>query len=258
LERSCNRPCRYNPILKQPFMTKNRCLFTVFKWLKKDDFISCPFADSLFYLQKFCIILHILFVGDLMNRIKIGCVILAAGQSTRFGENKLLAKLDGIPLSQRIMQTVSSCSFYRTVIVTQYPSIEQFALPYHFSVVFNTHPDWGISESIRLGTDLLQDCDGILYCTADQPMLSQKSIQIIMNTFIGNPRSIVCAAVDGSSRNPCLFPAACFSQLLSLQGDKGGRSLLKYHSWIPVDIPYIETVDCDTPDALQKLQERRS
>ena len=56
----------------------------------------------------------------------IGCVVMAAGASTRFGlENKLLACYQGVPLAVRAMEAVPpGC---KTVVVTGYDALAEEA-----------------------------------------------------------------------------------------------------------------------------------
>ena len=41
-----------------------------------------------------------------MDEIKIGCVLLAAGNSVRFGENKLLTEIDGRLMIERALDAI--------------------------------------------------------------------------------------------------------------------------------------------------------
>lgn len=51
--------------------------------------------------------------------MKIGCVVLAAGNARRFGSNKLQVQVDGESLIRRALETVPSGLV--TVLVSQYP-----------------------------------------------------------------------------------------------------------------------------------------
>ena len=65
--------------------------------------------------------------------MKIGCVLLAAGNARRFGSNKLTAQLDGISLIRRAMDAVPGGLV--TVVVSQYPEILALAGEYGFAVL---------------------------------------------------------------------------------------------------------------------------
>ena len=95
--------------------------------------------------------------------MRIGCVVMAAGDARRFGENKLAALFDGKPLILRALEAVPAEEFSAVAVVTQYPEVEALASEFGFLPVHNPHPDWGISHTIRLGLEALGDCAGEKY-----------------------------------------------------------------------------------------------
>ena len=56
-----------------------------------------------------------------MRNLKLGCVVMAAGNARRFGENKLAAQWEGKTLIRRALEAVPSELFHSVVVVTQYP-----------------------------------------------------------------------------------------------------------------------------------------
>ena len=63
------------------------------------------------------------------NKPKIGCVVMAAGNARRFGENKLAAQLRGRSLILRALEAVPAEKFDKVVVVTQYPEVMRLASP---------------------------------------------------------------------------------------------------------------------------------
>ena len=61
------------------------------------------------------------------NKPKIGCVVMAAGNARRFGENKLAAQLRGRSLILRALEAVPAEKFDKVVVVTQYPEVMRLA-----------------------------------------------------------------------------------------------------------------------------------
>ena len=53
--------------------------------------------------------------------MKIGCIVMAAGNARRFGSNKLDARVEGKTLLRRALEAVPAACFDRVVVVTQYP-----------------------------------------------------------------------------------------------------------------------------------------
>ena len=60
-----------------------------------------------------------------MKDKKVGAILLAAGNSSRFGANKLLYEIEGNPLVQYSMEIISQLPFEQKIVVTQYPQVEQ-------------------------------------------------------------------------------------------------------------------------------------
>ncbi len=188
-----------------------------------------------------------------MDVLKIGCVVMAAGNATRFGANKLLALMDGKPLIRRTLEAVPHG--LETVVVTQYEEVMSIAKEYGFHTITNSHPEWGISHTISLGTEHLRHCDGILYMVSDQPMLQQSSVEQILSLWRTHPNSIVGASHKGVRGNPNLFPKDLFPALLSLQGDQGGNRIIRANEnrLLLVEIHKNELADVDTKTALMTL-----
>ena len=101
----------------------------------------------------------------------IGCLIMAAGNASRFGENKLTASFAGKSLFSLALAAIPADTFALVTVVSQYPALLQEAEQAGFHAIRNDRPDDGISRTIRLGTEAMADCAGILYMVADQPLL---------------------------------------------------------------------------------------
>ena len=86
------------------------------------------------------------------DQIPIGCVILAAGNSVRFGRNKLFTEINGKTMIARAFASVPAEKLRGVVVVTQYEDVRNLAESFGFSSIVNSHPEWGLSHSVKLGT----------------------------------------------------------------------------------------------------------
>ncbi len=186
----------------------------------------------------------------------IGCLIMAAGNASRFGENKLTASFAGKSLFSLALAAIPADTFARVTVVSQYPVLLQEAEQAGFHAIRNDRPDDGISRTIRLGTEAMADCAGILYMVADQPLLRQETVLRIVQDWRQHPGCIVGAAHNGHRGNPCLFPARFFPELCALEGDRGGSSVIRRHedALRLVEAAEPELSDCDTKQALEILK----
>ena len=141
---------------------------------------------------------------------------LAAGNSRRFGENKLLYSLGGKPLYRHGLDTLAAAAQQRTDCTLTVVSRHRAVL------------DCAAAQHIRT-----QQTDFILCAAADQPYLS---VQTVLRLLDAARPGVACARVCwGEQRgNPALFSAALVPALRALTGDEGGRVLLRRGDCVPV------------------------
>ena len=190
------------------------------------------------------------------SALRAGCLVMAAGNASRFGENKLTARFDGQSLFSLALAAIPEGLFARVTVVSQYPALLEEAARAGFDTILNDRPEDGISRTIRLGTQAMADCDGILYMVADQPLLRAGTVRRVVDAWQECPECIAAAAHNGNRGNPCLFPARFFPELCALEADRGGSSVIRRHesALLLVEAGERELFDCDTKQALEILK----
>lgn len=186
---------------------------------------------------------------------RVGCVVMAAGSASRFGANKLTAMVDGVPLIRRALLAVPELP--AVAVATGYDAVAEEATRFGFKTVRNDRPDEGISRTIRLGVELLEDrCNAILFLVADQPLLRRETVAQLVDFYIAHPDCIVGASSGGVRGNPCIFPARFFPELKALTGDTGGSAVIRAHpeALLLYEVPALELTDVDTPEMLARLE----
>ena len=162
--------------------------------------------------------------------MKLGCVLMAAGASVRFGEeNKLLVPFRGEPLYRRAFSAIPRDLFHAVAAVSHYEEILAAAREEGFLPVYNPAPEDGVSLTVSLGLRALSDADAAMFLVADQPLLSKKTVEELIAFFLEAPAYIAAPAFGGKRGNPVIFPKAYFSELLALRGDRGGSAVIKAH-----------------------------
>ena len=190
------------------------------------------------------------------SALRAGCLVMAAGNASRFGENKLTARFDGQSLFSLALAAIPEGLFARVTVVSQYPALLEEAARAGFDTILNDRPEDGISRTIRLGTQAMADCDGILYMVADEPLLRAGTVRRVAEAWQEHPECIAAAAHNGNRGNPCLFPARFFPELCALEADRGGSSVIRRHEnvLLLVEAGERELFDCDTKQALEILK----
>ena len=217
----------------------------------------------------------------------IHIIYMAAGNSRRFGSNKLFYELDGKPMYRHLLERLieikdryNNSESYNPLIditvVTRYREILDYcsSIP-DCRVVLSPDSEKGISYTIKAGIMAVQEQkkkNGVrqkkpgkssevthnsaeteeyyMFAVADQPYLKSQSVIKLINKVLENTGgeqlvfSLCCGDAVG---NPCVFNSSLIPQLLSLEGDKGGRSVAKKHDCVYVDIAdESELMDIDT------------
>jgi molybdenum cofactor cytidylyltransferase len=89
-----------------------------------------------------------------------------------------------------------------------------------------------------------------IFFVADQPQLQLETIRRFLTGWQGSGKGLACVTWNGTWGNPCGFSKAYFPELLALEGDKGGKKVIKAHPddvfLYPVSDPK-ELEDIDTP-----------
>ena len=235
----------------------------------------------------------------------IHIIYMAAGNSRRFGSNKLFYELDGKPmyrhLLERLIEIKDRYNKYKNTgtdklldsdemdtdtfigtdigllekagkktknaesnnpviditVVTRYRKILDYCacIP-DCHAVLSPDSEKGISYTIKAGIMAVQEQkktgmqDYYMFAVADQPYLKSQSViklidRVLKNT--GGKRLAFSLRCGDAVGNPCVFNSSLIPQLLSLEGDKGGRSVAKKHDCVYVDIAdERELMDIDT------------
>lgn len=220
--------------------------------------------------------------------MKYSLIYLAAGNSRRFGKNKLLVEWNGRPLYEYGLNTLKEAVKDRTdseiLLVSQYPNILQ-AHP-EVVCVYSPKSTEGLSWSIRAGIECVlgreqkreqqQECrrlpdwqEGdhwLLFLTADQPLVEKETIQNLLlqadnaERLTSGKTRIIRARYAGKEGSPVLFHASLIPELQQLSGDEGGRSVIRAHreemAFVDVEEER-QMADVDTVEDLEKLERRK-
>jgi molybdenum cofactor cytidylyltransferase len=115
--------------------------------------------------------------------------------------------------------------------------------------VTNPSPEQGISGSIIAGLRALPETsEAALIAVGDQPHLTADAIAKLAGGFA--PGKIVVPRYGDHRGNPPVFDRRFFPELLRLQGDRGGQSVIAAHpeSVIELTLPATMGDDVDRPE----------
>ncbi|MCI5045344.1 MAG: nucleotidyltransferase family protein [Aquisalinus sp.] len=161
----------------------------------------------------------------------LAAIILAAGESTRFGErNKLLARLNGKPVLTHTLETVSALGLGQVILVSGHDRqmVERLAVNYPVSPHHNEAYRSGMGSSIACGVhELHAATKGVFVCPGDMPYLPAAVFHAMASRFATNEQqAIIRPSFDGKPGHPVLFPAHLYSDLAQLSDDLGARAII--------------------------------
>ncbi len=190
----------------------------------------------------------------------VAIVLLAAGRSSRMGENgshKLLAEFDGVPLARRSAQTAVESNARSVTVVTGHRRAEIEQALSGVSVNTIENPDYasGMASSLITGlsVEAVRDADGILIMLADMPGVSTDDLNCLIAAFHeSGARAIVRAVSRGKRGNPVILPRSLNAAILRLEGDVGARHIIETAGVPIVDIEIGDAahLDVDTPEGV--------
>jgi molybdenum cofactor cytidylyltransferase len=161
---------------------------------------------------------------------QVAGVLLAAGTSTRFGDdNKLLATLDGDPLVRHAARTLRDASVAPVVVVVGHEAdrVRDALAGLDVRFVANDAYAEGQSTSVRVGIDAPDaTVDAAVVALGDMPFVDPETVETLIAAYDACVGDAVAAAHDGQRGNPVLFDRRFFPDLTTVEGDVGGRQIL--------------------------------
>jgi len=157
----------------------------------------------------------------------IGGLVLAAGESKRFGGRKQLAILDGRPLLEHVLTAMEGAGLDRVAVVLGSHAAEVVdGVPLHGAEVVMCQ-DWaeGLGASLRAGVDALDGCDAVAVALGDQPRISAAAIARVVSQR-GADELAVRATYGGVPGHPVLLERTLLSRVGELRGDAGASQLM--------------------------------
>ena len=178
----------------------------------------------------------------------IHLLYLAAGQSRRYGSNKLLSERGGKPLHRHGLDALREAIRQREdctlTVVTCWDEIADAVRAEGIRCVPCPDSHFGVSYTIRAGIRAcgeLSDEDYLCFCVADQPNLTPDTVARLLDAAAQKPLT-ACLAAGGVPGNPTLFSATLSGELCALEGDRGGRAVMRRHPERHIDI------ECDAAE----------
>lgn len=179
----------------------------------------------------------------------LALVLLAGGQSARFGGPKLIAPLGGKPLALHAAEMLAALPFAAryAVIGPEVPDLAALG----YNCVPLSPPGALQARSLALGVAAAEagGARAVLVALADMPLVPPAHIRALVGRFDGDR---IATEAEGVTMPPALFGATHFAALTALGGDRGGAVRLKGAPTVLLD-PRL-ALDVDRPEDLASAE----
>lgn len=162
------------------------------------------------------------------KRKKVSAVILAAGKSTRMGQQKLLMPYQNSTIIKSIVDKSLNSSAVQTIVVlgSHKDEIKKELNNYNVNFIENKLFEIGMLSSIQAGLSAVdKKSDGILVLLGDQPMVSEIIINQLITSFQKTTKGLIIPTYNGKRGHPVLIHSKYKDSIHQLNTAIGLREL---------------------------------
>ena len=178
----------------------------------------------------------------MIEKNKIVGVLLAAGQSTRFGSNKCLKKLSNG--NEIALQSALNLKAHLDQVICVIPEnsheLKSLFERNGFQILENKlSKEKGMSSSIKLAVKAASEAQAWLFCLADMPNIKPTSYQSLISK-LDQKHTIVIPKYNQQRGNPVGLSNGHYNQIMALEGDVGAKQIFKQNAH---DINFVDVND---------------
>jgi molybdenum cofactor cytidylyltransferase len=174
----------------------------------------------------------------------ISAIILAAGKSTRMGQQKMLMPWGDTTVIGQVIKTLQTAEIKDIVLIMNSEiasRIEQSGL----QIMLNNNGE--MLSSIQVGLQAQKPtAEATLICLGDQPQIEERSVRSVCEAFLKSESNLVVPSYQMRRGHPWLVARPLWQEILAMR-DQSMREFLNLHT------QEIEYVNLNTPTILQDL-----
>ena len=189
----------------------------------------------------------------------ISAIILAAGQSKRMGQPKMLLPWGKSTVIEHVIRTFLNAGIEDVIVVTggAREQVEGTISQYPVRKIHNT--DYAAGEmlsSIQCALKAMPaETQAALIGLGDQPQVQEKSVRLICEEYQGRKSRLIVPSFQMRRGHPWLVARPLWNEILELKPSESPRDFLTRHAneihYVNVDTPSV-LADLDTLDEYQK------
>ena len=191
-------------------------------------------------------------------RSAVGAVVLAAGQSSRMGENKIFLVLEGESLLCRMVGRALAAGFSPVVVVlgrdAERARLEVASLP--CVPVVNPRYAEGMATSVARGIESLPpETEAAVVLLVDQPLVTVEQLRALRAAYEGSQPPLVVSEYGGVHAPPVLYRRDLFPEMLAATGDGCRKRIIREHlaEAVVLRFPAARLADIDRPEDYERV-----
>jgi len=189
----------------------------------------------------------------------ISAIILAAGQSRRMGQPKMLLPWGNRTVIEHVVATFLNAEVEDILIVTgaEQERVEKSITGYSVRKIHNKGYAAGeMLSSLQCGLrEMPEEAQAVLIGLGDQPQLQAESIHSICDAYRDDASRLIVPSFQRRRGHPWLVARPLWDEILALQPPATPRDFLNHHAaeirYVNLDTPAI-LADLDTPEDYMK------
>jgi len=189
----------------------------------------------------------------------ISAIILAAGESKRMGQPKMLLPWGKLTVLEHVIMTFQNTGIEDIIVITggAHQEVEKLIHPGKVRGIYNTEFSNGeMLASIQCGLMSLKDqATATLIGLGDQPQVQEETVRLICKTFEEKESRLIVPSFQMRRGHPWLVERSLWNALLEMRSPYSPRDFLNKYAdeiqYVPVDNASI-LADLDTPEDYQR------
>jgi molybdenum cofactor cytidylyltransferase len=189
----------------------------------------------------------------------IAAIILAAGQSKRMGQPKMLLPWGGVTVIEQVVATFRNAGVEEIVVITGGAREQVESLVGRFPIRTVHNPGYQTGEmlsSLQYGLSAMSpEVEAALIGLGDQPQVQETTVQRLRHGFLERGSLLLVPSFQRRRGHPWLVARPLWGELLAMKAPESPRDFLNRHAgkidYVDVNTPTI-LADLDTPEDYRK------
>lgn len=193
----------------------------------------------------------------------ISAIILAAGESKRMGQPKMLLPWGEATVLTHVISVFQKAGLEDILVVTggAREQVEKLISSQKVRTVFNEeYAETEMLSSIQRGIKAMtHQTQAILIGLGDQPQVQERSVRMVCDAFVEGKSKIIVPSYHMRRGHPWLLARPLWDELLGVSSPQSPRDFLNAHlkeiNYVIMDDPNI-LADLDTPEDYARWWEK--